>query len=71
MSFSPNNISPLQLQQWSKSQEGNAFMKEMLFVACTNNVLGDTVFEENDLESFIRPSVIVTQLGMENFSSRR
>ena len=46
-------------------------MKEMLFVACTNNVLGDTVFEENDLESFIRPSVIVTQLGMENFSSRR
>ena len=71
MSFSPNNISPLQLQQWSKSQEGNAFMKEMLFVAYTNNVLGDTVFEENDLESFIRPSVIVTQLGMENFSSRR
>ena len=46
-------------------------MKEMLFVAYTNNVLGDTVFEENDLESFIQSSVIVTQLGMENFSSRR
>ena len=46
-------------------------MKEMLFVAYTNNVLGDTVFEENDLESFIQSSIVVTKIGMENFSSRR